>query len=108
MKKLLLFLLLANTTTANAQEKNDTLTILKPQKVRIITGDSIQKIKVYGRENDSRYTYENTIQLVDSNYVSSVDINKDKWNFDFMRKHSKDTGYPLERKILHTYLGFGL
>ena len=49
MKKLFILLLLAISATANAVEvlENDTLTILKPKKVRIITGDSIQKIKVY-------------------------------------------------------------
>ena len=51
MKKLFLLLLMVVSATANAVEvsENDTLTILKPKKVRIITGDSIQKIKVYGR-----------------------------------------------------------
>ena len=107
MKKLLFLLLLAMSATTYAQE-NDTLTILKPKKVRIITGDSIQKIKVYGKEGDDKYTYESSIQLVDSNYISSVDINKDSWNFDFVRKHSKNTGYPLERKGISTHLAFGL
>ena len=72
MKKLFILLLLAISATANAAEvaENDTLTILKPRKVRIITGDSIQKIKVYGREGEDKYTYESKILLVDSNYVS--------------------------------------
>lgn len=85
MKKLFFIMLLAISATANAANNadNDTIIILKPQKVRIITGDSIQKIKVYGRENDSQYRYENTIQLVDSNYISSVDINKDRWDLSF-------------------------
>ena len=68
MKKLFILLLLAISATANAAE-NDTLTILKPRKVRIISGDSIQKIKVYGREGEDKYTYESKILLVDSNYV---------------------------------------
>ena len=57
MKKLFMMMLLAVSATASAVNNadNDTLTILKPQKVRIISGDSIQKIKVYGRENDSQY-----------------------------------------------------
>ena len=69
MKKLFILLLLAISATANAVEvsENDTLTILKPKKVRIITGDSIQKIKVYGREGEDKYTYESKILLVDSN-----------------------------------------
>ena len=69
MKKLFILLLLAISATANAVEvlENDTLTILKPKKVQIITGDSIQKIKVYGREGEDKYTYESKILLVDSN-----------------------------------------
>ena len=48
MKKLFILLLMAISATANATTvaDNDTLTILKPKKVRIITGDSIQKVKV--------------------------------------------------------------
>ena len=63
MKKLFILFLLAVSATVNATTvaDNDTLTILKPQKVRIITGDSIQKVKVYGRENDDKYTYESKI-----------------------------------------------
>ena len=72
-------LLVLTTVTVQAAD-NDTLTISKPQRVRIITGDSIQKIKVYGREGDENYRYANTIQLVDSNYISSVDINRDRWD----------------------------
>ena len=87
MKKLFILFLLAVSATVNATTvaDNDTLTILKPQKVRIITGDSIQKVKVYGRENDGKYTYESKILLVDSNYVSETNINKDTWNFDFVK-----------------------
>ena len=59
MKKLLFLLLLVMPYAANAQ-KNDTLTILKPQRVSIITGDSIQKIKVYGKEDNDRYTCFNS------------------------------------------------
>lgn len=110
MKKLFIMMLLAVSATASATEvaDNDTLTILKPQKVRIITGDSIQKIKVYGRENDSQYRYESKILLVDSNYVSEQSINKETWSFDFVKSKSHGTGYPLKQKNLSSRLGFGL
>jgi hypothetical protein len=110
MKKLFILLLLAISATANAVEvsENDTLTILKPKKVRIITGDSIQKIKVYGRENDSQYRYESKILLVDSNYVSETSINKDTWNFDFVKKYSVGTGYPLKSNTASMRLAIGL
>ncbi len=110
MKKLFIMVLLAVSATASATEvaDNDTLTILKPQKVRIITGDSIQKIKVYGRENDSQYRYESKILLVDSNYVSETSINKDTWNFDFVKKYSVGTGYPLKSNTASMRLAIGL
>ena len=110
MKKLFILLLLAISATANAVEvsENDTLTILKPKKVRIITGDSIHKIKVYGREGEDKYTYESKILLVDSNYVSEESINKDTWTFDFIKSKSHGTGYPLKQRNLSSRLGFGL
>ena len=110
MKKLFILLLLAISATANAAEvtENDTLTILKPKKVRIITGDSIQKIKVYGREGEDKYTYESKILLVDSNYVSEESINKDTWTFDFIKSKSHGTGYPMKQRNLSSRLGFGL
>ena len=110
MKKLFILFLLAVSATVNATTvaDNDTLTILKPQKVRIITGDSIQKVKVYGRENDDKYTYESKILLVDSNYVSETSINKDTWNFDFVKKHAKGTGYPLKSNFASMRLAVGL
>ena len=110
MKKLFILLLMAISATANAAEvaENDTLTILKPRKVRIITGDSIQKIKVYGREGEDKYTYESKILLVDSNYVSEESINKDTWTFDFIKSKSHGTGYPMKQRNLSSRLGFGL
>ena len=110
MKKLFIMMLLAVSATASAANNadNDTLTILKPKKVRIITGDSIQKIKVYGREGEDNYTYESKILLVDSNYVSQESINKDTWSFDFVKSNSRGTGYPLKKHSVSTRLGFGL
>lgn len=110
MKKLFFIMLLAVSATANAANNadNDTLTILKPKKVRIISGDSIQKIKVYGREGEDNYTYESKILLVDSNYVSQESINKDTWNFDFVKKRSAGTGFPLKQNSSSTRLAVGL
>lgn len=66
-------------TSAYAQSNTNTVVINKPKQVTIITGDSIQKVIVKGRENDDSYEYISTIQLVDSNYVSKEEINKDSW-----------------------------
>ncbi|MBQ4445132.1 MAG: hypothetical protein II910_02630, partial [Prevotella sp.] len=81
MKKKLFLLLLATLSISAFADThdNDTVVIKNPQKVTIVTGDSIQKIIVKGKEGDESYEYRNTIQLVDSNYVSNTEINKDTW-----------------------------
>ena len=108
MKNLLIMLLLAASATAGAATDNDTLTILRPQKVHIITGDSIQKVKVYGREGDDKYTYESSIQLVDSNYVSETTINKD-WGFSVgIGKNKPNRNYPYETWSISSRFGIGL
>jgi hypothetical protein len=82
MKKtiMLLFATVVPMLTSAETNENDTIVIKKPQKVTVITGDSIQTIIVKGKEDDDLYEYRNTIQLVDSNYVSSTEINKDSWS----------------------------
>ena len=59
--------------------QNDTVVIHNPKKVTIVTGDSLQKIVVTGKEGDDKFTYQNTIRLVDSNYVSTTRIGRDRW-----------------------------
>lgn len=86
---------------------NDTLVIHYPRKVTIITGDSLQTIKVDGRHDDYDFRYENTIQLVDSNYVSDVNINSDRWDFGLpfsLKKKGSQGGYDEE---VTTHLGIG-
>jgi hypothetical protein len=80
MKELLLCIVLAVPTAAMA-EANDTLEIRNAQKVIVVTGDSLQSIHIKGKENDDKFEYHNTIQLVDSNYVSTVSFNSGEWNF---------------------------
>ena len=79
MKKLMIIMATATlTATAGAQE-NDTVVIRNPKKVTIVTGDSLQHIIVSGKEGDDKFTYRNTIRLVDSNYVSTTRIGRDRW-----------------------------
>ena len=87
---------------------NDTLVINYPRKVTIITGDSLQTIKVDGRHDDYDFRYENTIQLVDSNYVSDVNINSDRWDFGlpFSLKKKGGQGGECDEEIT-THLGIG-
>jgi len=79
MKRILFLTLMAAVTNAFAAE-NDTLVIEKPQRVTIITGDSLQSIRVKGKEGDNSFDYQNTIQLIDSNYVSTETYNKSLWD----------------------------
>lgn len=69
MKKLLLSAILMAPTAIYATETGDTLVINDAHKVTIVTNDSLQKIKVTGQGDNEDYVYENSIQLVDSNYV---------------------------------------
>lgn len=79
MKRFLFLTLMTAATTAFAAE-NDTLVIERPQRVTIITGDSLQSIRVKGKEGDNKFDYQNTIQLIDSNYVNTETYNKSLWD----------------------------
>ena len=79
MKKLMTIMALAALTLAAAAQENDTVVIHNPKKVTIVTGDSLQRIIVSGKEGDDKFTYQNTIRLVDSNYVSTTRIGRDRW-----------------------------
>ena len=83
MRKLFLLVALAGFATAQATEMGDTLVIRDARSVTIVTNDSLQKIKVNGKESDANYVYENTIQLVDSNYVDERRIYRDLKALEF-------------------------
>ena len=90
MKRLLFAAMMVTATTAFATE-NDTLIIEKPQRVTIITSDSLQSIRVKGKEGDNHFDYQNTIQLIDSNYVSTETYNKSLWDLmPFGQKNEDD------------------
>lgn len=107
MKKTLIMALLALATEASAQQ-NDTIVIQNPRKVTIISGDSLQKIIVRGKEGDEKFTYQNTLQLVDSNYVSTTNIGNDRWDLMPSVKvgKAKDGKAPNNRIALHLGVGF--
>ena len=90
MKRLLFAAMMVTATTVFAAE-NDTLIIEKPQRVTIITNDSLQSIRVKGKEGDNHFDYQNTIQLIDSNYVSTETYNKSLWDLmPFGQKNEDD------------------
>ena len=77
MKTILLGMALAFSSSAFATvNDNDTLIVESPRQVKIITNDSLQHIEVLGSKDNPSYRYVNTIQLVDSNYVSTSSINE--------------------------------
>lgn len=77
MKTILLSMALALSSSAFATvNDNDTLIVESPRQVKIITNDSLQHIEVLGSKDNPSYRYVNTIQLVDSNYVSTSSINE--------------------------------
>ena len=82
MKKIFVCMALAFSMAAKATPTdNDTVIVERPKKVRIITGDSVQSVEVWGKEGNQTFHYVSNIQLVDSNYVSTSAINDDTWSF---------------------------
>ena len=94
-------------TSAFAAE-NDTLVIEKPQRVTIITGDSLQSIRVKGKEGDNQFDYQNTIQLLDSNYVSTETYNKTLWDLmPFVKNKDSEKHGTMEFALIASFgVGF--
>jgi hypothetical protein len=61
------------------EAQNDTLVINNPRKVTIVSGDSLQRIIVNGKQGDDDFVYQNTLRLVDDNYESKTSISHDHW-----------------------------
>ena len=80
-----MILLLPLELLANPITGGDTLVVEKPNKVTIITTDSLQHILVEGEKDDPNYAYSNTLQIVDSNYVGSSSIDKGDFIIGFLR-----------------------
>ena len=95
MRKTMLCMALLFAVAAHASEENDTTIISNARQVIVVTNDSLQQVKILGKENDERYVYENVIQLVDTNYVSEQRAYHDLKSLGFelnkkgnMKKHS--------------------
>ncbi|MCR5131430.1 MAG: hypothetical protein K6C10_08230 [Prevotella sp.] len=88
-----------------SSDDNDTLIVNSPRKVTVITNDSLQTVRIEGRHDDYNFHYENTIQLVDSNYVSTLSLNSDRWDFSLpIGKKDEDNYYE---NVVTTNLGVG-
>lgn len=110
MKIAMLFLAALLPLMAQARNNNpqDTLVVNKPTKVTVITSDSAQTIYIQGKEGNPKYAYRNSIQLVDSNYVSTSTIDND-FNFSFGpfgRKQTKPQKYPSSETTMNFFVGF--
>ena len=110
MKIAMLFLaaLLPFMAQARNNTPQDTLVVNKPTKVTVITSDSLQTIYIQGKEGNPKYAYCNSIQLVDSNYVSTSTIDND-FNFSigpFGRKQTKSQKYPTTETTMNFFAGF--
>ena len=106
MKRILFVAMMLAATAAFAAE-NDTLIIEKPQRVTIITSDSLQSIRVKGKEGDNHFDYQNTIQLIDSNYVSTETYNKSLWDLmPFAKKKDGEKRGTMEFSLIAS-LGVG-
>ena len=105
MKKILLGMALLTATAVQAMEDNDTTIINNAHKVMVITNDSLQQIKVVGKDEDKQYVYENLIQIVDTNYVSETrtyrELNAVNWK---VGKKDQD-GWSSDCVTLHFGLG---
>ena len=73
--------------------QNDTLVVNKADKVTVITGDSVQKVIISGKENDPEYRYENVFRLADSGLERNVSVNGEQLNLTFPipKKGGKET-----------------
>lgn len=115
MKKVLLYILAVATcapvmhaaplSQPSGINDNDSLVINYPRKVTVITGDSLQTVRIEGRHDDYDFRYENTIQLVDSNYVSTVSINPDRWDFTFPIGKKRSDEWVENEMTIHIGVG---
>ena len=110
MKRILLAFTILQLSFSPAGAQNDTLVINNPRKVTVISGDSLQRIIVNGKQGDDDFVYQNTIRLVDANYESKTSISRDHWELIPSVKIGKkktDEGYEFDRNILTAHLGVG-
>ena len=106
---ILFFVAMLSVATAKAASfmPPDTLVVNKPNRVTVITTDSMQTIHIEGRDGNPQYNYRNTLQLVDSNYVSTSGIDND-FSFSIGPLHNKKCKetYPKRQISMHFYAGF--
>jgi len=63
MRQFFMLLALVVCVVASATEMNDTVVFNNPSKVTVMTNDSVQRVKVSGREGDEKFHYESTVSI---------------------------------------------
>lgn len=85
-------------TAASATEMNDTVTFSNPKKVTVMTNDSVQKIKVTGKQDDESFRYESTVAIdktkTSTKIIKKVAEDDDKWVIDLGIGWSAPTNTP--------------
>lgn len=108
-KSILLFVAMLSVAATKAATLTppDTLVVNKPNRVTVITSDSLQTIHIEGKDGNPKYNYRNTLQLVDSNYVSTSGIDND-FNFSIGPLHNKKCTekYPGSKWTMTFFAGF--
>ena len=86
MRKLMMMVALTVCTAASATEMNDTVTFSNPKRVTVMTNDSVQKVKITGKEGDDQFRYESTVAIdktkTSTKIIKKVAEDEDKWVID--------------------------
>ncbi len=113
MKRILyLSFIISHLSFSSVAAQNDTLVINNPRKVTVISGDSLQRVVVNGKQGDDNFVYQNTIRLVDANYESRTSISREHWDLIpsvRLGRHSDDpqNSNIFYNDILSAHLGLG-
>lgn len=112
MKRILfLSIVICHLSFSPVGAQNDTLVINSPKKVTVISGDSLQRVVIYGKQGDDDFVYQNTIRLVDANYESNVTITRDHWDLipsvKVGRSRSDTASYSRYSNVITAHLGIG-
>lgn len=106
MKQFLLLLsaFLVAVTAEAKSNVNDTIIVDKPNRVTVVTTDSLQSIRIEGKKDDPNYTYQNKIELTDSNYTSTEAINSKDFSFSIGSANNVTWEAAVE---VHFFFGLG-
>lgn len=114
MKRIIyLSFIISHLSFSSVAAQTDTLVINHPQKVTIISNDSLQRVVVNGRQGEDDFHYQNTIRLVDGNYESNTSISRDHWELipsvkvGKSRRDNDGLSYPHYTNEVTAHVGIG-